>query len=150
MAEQRNRPFYCGTQGADWELGNCGNCQKASAHGGQCDIEYALFVDAYFGDGTVPESIFERMNRAKGFCRERVTVEDDAAYFKSIAPPPTRLAPLWLRLWRTISSAVTFYTAPWKRNPDDPWSQIGASLCLQLAWGIHKDGRVRAKEADHA
>lgn len=57
MTENSKRPFYCGSQYADWQEKNCEHCKKDQ----KCDIQDALY-EAYVGDGTVTESISARMN----------------------------------------------------------------------------------------
>lgn len=57
MSTPNVRPFYCGSQFADWIDKNCENCKKSQ----RCDIQDAL-DEAYMGDGTVTAEIAKRMN----------------------------------------------------------------------------------------
>lgn len=86
MAAEKHYPFSCGTQFLDWTGRNCDVCAKASKG---CEIEHAI-MDAQIGDGSVPESIAERMGyldhsppRSDGFhltwpCKEFEGAEDGA------------------------------------------------------------------------
>jgi hypothetical protein len=58
----RVRPFWCGSQSADWEDSNCWNgCAKNGPEAAQeCEILEAL-TEAYFGDGTVSAEIAGKM-----------------------------------------------------------------------------------------
>jgi hypothetical protein len=73
MSEQV-RPFYCGTQYADWSDACCRRCKKGADIDNPpprcpCDIEQAL-LEACFGDGTVSREIADRMGyeRADRYC----------------------------------------------------------------------------------
>lgn len=89
MADDKHRPFHCGTQAADWEENNCAVCVKGASEDPDkfmdtlsCPIQKAI-TEAYWDDGSVSEEIAERMGyldnsppRQKGFsliwlCKER-------------------------------------------------------------------------------
>ncbi len=58
-------PFYCGTQGMDWQEANCLRCKKLTDEPGGfeniiCDIDRAL-SEAFWKDGSVSKEIAERM-----------------------------------------------------------------------------------------
>jgi hypothetical protein len=89
MSERRS-PFHCGSQHADWESANCGNCRKGCADESnfieacRCPIQWAV-SEAGMLDGTVSAEIYERMG-ASDFeghltwpCREIDPVNDDVA-----------------------------------------------------------------------
>jgi len=66
MDAERIRPFYCGSQAADWFASNCGRCAKSLYDASSiplCDIERALQV-AEDGDGIVSIDIAVRMGVA--------------------------------------------------------------------------------------
>ncbi len=61
MAEERHRPFSCGSQFGDWQNSNCCRCTKFNPEGlGDCEIDKAL-LHAMFEDGSVSTEIAERM-----------------------------------------------------------------------------------------
>jgi len=63
MAEERVRPFYCGTQKADWACRNCFKCAKGyddDKGDWQCDLERRI-DEAFMGDGTVSSDDANRM-----------------------------------------------------------------------------------------
>ena len=66
--KDRVRPFYCGTQSLDWEIGNCTGCTKActgeenDVREMPCLIMRALFF-ACWGDGTISHKIADMMGR---------------------------------------------------------------------------------------
>ena len=58
------RPFYSGTQFADWQISNCYRCTKAPQDQDswpECPI-YAALLEAYVGNGEVDNAIATRMN----------------------------------------------------------------------------------------
>lgn len=61
-----SRPFYCGSQAADWQSRNCFHCQKMRLDDdgfmdrSDCEIDAAILT-GYFGDGTIPDDIARRM-----------------------------------------------------------------------------------------
>lgn len=64
-ASVANRPFHCGSQGAEWDDVNCGHCTKGLKEGEDsrhwhCDIQKAI-GEAWWSDGTVSDDIAERM-----------------------------------------------------------------------------------------
>ncbi len=143
------RPFYCGTQGADWQTNNCENCHMRGFYRDQkgqndfewrCDIQRAI-DGAYIGDGSVTDEIGRRMGAignetAHGWrCPELIEIEPIAKYAKRFERPKTRLMPLWKRLrntWRAArelredSYCATEFRIDWR-------------LAWQVAWGIHHD-----------
>jgi hypothetical protein len=145
-----HRPFYCGTQGADWRESNCGNCHRSA----DCEILTAL-DDAYCGTGEVSEEIARRMGylladgstkllRYGWRCTELEEVEPISTYAKRLAPPPTKLCPLWKRVRRTLSAAWTFWIPPWDRADHDCYSSLRSPvLAWQVAWDIHHDDTAR-------
>jgi hypothetical protein len=65
VIEDRERPFSCGSQHADWESSNCDRCTKripddADYTGFRCDIQKAI-GEAFMTDGTVSKDIARRM-----------------------------------------------------------------------------------------
>ena len=63
LQTEQARPFYCGTQAADWKASNCWRCTKAydeQAGEWRCDLERAI-DDAQFGDGTISPDIARRI-----------------------------------------------------------------------------------------
>lgn len=53
------RPFSNGAQALDWTRRNCHGCSKFTSEP-TCEIDVAI-ARAYFGDGTVPDDIAQRM-----------------------------------------------------------------------------------------
>ncbi|MCC6591581.1 MAG: hypothetical protein IT168_33145 [Bryobacterales bacterium] len=116
--ETKLYPFYCGSQSADWKTWNCTNCQKGydyQAEAWRCDLEQKI-DEAYFGDGSVSEGVARRMGylenreRHNWPCGELVEIMPTQEYYERyLKPAPSRLAPLWLRLWRAASFAVKFW-----------------------------------------
>jgi hypothetical protein len=151
--EVRVRPFYCGSQGADWQVSNCDNCQKRGHYTNgktdwvwQCDIQQAVDF-AYVSDGKVSAPIAARMGFEKdryGWrCNELIPVMPIAEYFASIAPPKTKLAPLRLRLGRSLRAAWIFWIKPWDREDHDCYEGLRSPwLAWSVAWGIHDDDQV--------
>ncbi len=71
VIEDRIRPFYCGSQAADWQESNCNRCTKNTPSElgmPTCPIQRAVF-EAYISDGTVSAEIAVRMG-----------IDDDLAY----------------------------------------------------------------------
>ena len=59
----RIRPFYCGTQKADWACRNCYQCKKGyddDKMEWNCDLELAIDT-AFMEDGTVSAETAKRM-----------------------------------------------------------------------------------------
>lgn len=57
------RPFHCGSQAGYWMETNCERCRKGCPDDvtpSKCEILIAI-NEAWWGDGTVPEAIAERM-----------------------------------------------------------------------------------------
>jgi hypothetical protein len=148
------RPFYCGTQSLDWKTWNCDNCQKGydcTTKTWRCDLEEKIDL-AYFGDGSVTEDIARRMgclgNEGKHNwrCGELVEIMPTEEYYECfLKPPVTCLAPLWLRVWRSLRFAFNLWIPLW-RPKEDIWGVLGRiSLwtAWDVAWGIHHDDRVR-------
>jgi hypothetical protein len=55
------RPFYCGSQYADWEETNCMECRKGTIMPPfTCDIQEAL-LEACFTNGEISDSLWRRM-----------------------------------------------------------------------------------------
>jgi hypothetical protein len=64
--EKGIRPFYCGSQDADWTSLNCNECKKAEFEDYEkmtCEIQKAL-EDAWADDGLVAPDILKRMGYA--------------------------------------------------------------------------------------
>lgn len=149
-------PFYCGTQGADWELANCDNCKKGGRYTDEkqmdwvwlCDIQKAK-DEAYMGDGSVSNDIARRMGYDDGAnlhnwpCTELDPIEPIEQYFARFAPKPTRLASLWKRLKRAAEFAWEMYDPWWQPEVDiyGVMGRIELRLAWRIAWGMHHDDR---------
>jgi hypothetical protein len=96
------RPFYCGSQYADWQMANCDSCTKqappdVSLDEMPCEIERALSW-ACVDDGKIPLPIADRMGRADGRynwpCREHdppfVNVRADGSVDPTVKKPEAR------------------------------------------------------------
>jgi hypothetical protein len=62
VIEDRERPFHCGTQAADWSCSNCDRCKKSAQaeEPFRCEIQEAI-AEAYMTDGTVSREVAARM-----------------------------------------------------------------------------------------
>lgn len=147
MTDDRVRPFYCGTQGADWRTWNCENCYKHDSSGdaASCPIERAL-DEAYWSDGTVSAEIAQRMGN-QGTCTEQAAILSHEEWGKRLAGPPTRLMPLWKRLRFAAEAAHNFWIPIWRPQEDiyGVPGRISLRLACELAWGIWRDARERLK-----
>ena len=154
MTNERVRPFYCGTQAADWREWNCANCKRAGAYTDEtqtkfvwvCDIERAL-DEAWMGDGSVSGEIAQCMSydplRHNWTCGELDPVIPLAEWAERLKPPPTRLCPLSKRLRRAWAFAMGLWVPLWHPEEDiyGVPGRIGLWLAWQIAWGIHRDDR---------
>jgi hypothetical protein len=151
------RPFYCGTQYADWETWNCENCRKQGRYADadktdwrwSCELQRAL-GEAYLGDGSVSEDVARSIGyigneaRHNWECPEATPIIPRAEWAERLRPPPTRLAPLWLRARRALSAAWELWIKPWDRGDYDCYEGLRSPwLAWSVAWGIWKDYRVR-------
>lgn len=66
------KPFYCGTQFADWHEHNCVTCAKGSEDEAPpepetmpCDIERELFLSGLLGDGTISDACSQLQAKMK-------------------------------------------------------------------------------------
>lgn len=84
---ERYRPWYCGTQYADWDERNCLRCALCGdLRSSECPIFIGI-VDAFFGDGSVGEETARRCGYLKADgdletahnwdCPERVVVPQE-------------------------------------------------------------------------
>ena len=64
------RPFYCGTQCADWRISNCERCKKFDYDNPKCEIDIAI-AQAQFGDGTFTPEMAKRMGWTND-CKEYI------------------------------------------------------------------------------
>ncbi len=149
MGDTRISPFYCGTQACDWRSLNCENCHKGYDYASEtqrCDIEHAL-DRAYFGDGTVPESVARRMgytDEAHNWqCPESEPIIPIEQWEQKLKGPPTRTAPLLTRLWRTARFAYSLWIPLWRPKEDiyGVPGRISLRLAWVVAWGIHHNDR---------
>ena len=74
--EKKTRPFFCGTQVADWKCRNCYECAKGYADDAakwNCDLELAL-DESFMCDGTLSDEHAKRMGACGKYnwdCPER-------------------------------------------------------------------------------
>lgn len=147
--DTKYRPFYCGSQFADWGTRNCRNCHK---DGPGCDIYNALTI-AYCGDGAVSREVARRMGYLGNEmshnwdCLERENILPPAEWRERLKPPPTGTAPLWVRLRRALGFALELWISPWRPEEDiyGVPGRISLRTAWSVAWGIHRNDRALVK-----
>lgn len=143
---ERVRPFYCGTQKADWLADNCGNChkgynEKTDKH--YCQIEEAL-DQAYFGDGYIESGIAARMGMPEVWrCREQDPIYAPERFAAHYAPPKTVMRPLYWRVMQAVSAAWEFWIKPWDREDHECYEGLRSpKLAWDTAWRIWHDAKM--------